>query len=254
MIIAIDVGGTNLEAALISKGKIIKKQSIPTEAKKGKRIVLKNILKVIDSVFDKKSKAICVATAGPFVNFEKRTVSTSNLPLKNFSFKKFLYNNYRKKVFVDNDANCFTLGEAVYGSGKKFNTVFGITLGTGIGGGLVVDKKIYHGRGNALEICYMIMNFRESIERISQKLKDRQGYIRNFERLGYYLGFALVNYITLFDPDIVVFGGNISYYNWDKFEGSMLKVVKERYFGKSPLIIKTRLKNAALLGAYSLAQ
>lgn len=252
MIVSLDIGGTTIESALISKGKILKKYEIKTG--KVKRVVIKNIKKSVDAVYDKKAKAICVATAGPFVNFEKGIIWTGNLPLKRFNIKKFLYNKYRKKVFVDNDANCFTLGEALYGAGKKYKTVLGITLGTGIGGGLVIDKKIYHGRGNALEISYMIMNFKESIERIYQKLKDRQGYVRNFERLGYYLGFALVNYINLFDPDIVVFGGNVSYYSFDKFKGSLLKVVKERYFTKPPEIIKTKLKNAALLGAYSLAQ
>ena len=72
--------------------------------------------------------------------------------LKNVPLKKIMQNKFKLPVFLDNDAKCFTLGEAIFGNGKKHENVVGITLGTGFGCGLVIHKKIYHGRSNATEL------------------------------------------------------------------------------------------------------
>ena len=67
----------------------------------------------------------------------------------------------KTKGALDNDANCFILGESLYGSGKGCNNLIGLTFGTGVGGGIIINKKVYHGKGNAGELGHI------TIKRIS---------------------------------------------------------------------------------------
>ena len=244
--LCLDIGGYKISSALIDN-KIIKKYTVLTEAEKGKSSVLRNITKAIDKVYDKRIISINVAAAGPFKDFKKGILDSVNLPLKNFNLKKFLYKKYKKNVKIDNDAKCFALGEAVFGAGKKYDNILGITLGTGIGGGIIINKKIYHGRGNASEIGHMIMNFRNDIETIFQKLKSN-GEIRSYKMLGYYLGHAIVNYIHILDPDIIIIGGGISKH-FNEFEKEMNSIVRKKCMFEPCKIVKAKLKDSALLGA-----
>jgi len=247
MKLCLDIGGYKISSALIHNNRIIKRYTILTEAQKGRKRVLNNILKAINAFYNKKIASINIATAGPFNDLKKGIVNTVNLPLKNFNLKEFIYKKYKKQVKIDNDAKCFALGEAVFGAGKKYKTVLGITLGTGIGGGLIINKKIYHGKGNATEIGHMIMNFRQDIETIFQKLKNPDGNIRSYKMLGYYLGHAIVNYIHILDPDIIIIGGGISKY-FNEFEKEMNKIIKEKCMFRPCKIVKAKLEDSALLG------
>src|SRR3989338_8523287 len=151
-IIGVDLGGTNIKTALIaSNGKIIKKCEIPTEAKKGTKTIISNIISSIKKVKSGKIKGIGIGSPGP-MDYKKGIITNPvNLPFKNVPLKKIIQKKFKIPVFLDNDAKCFTLAEAVFGSGKKYENVVGITLGTGFGCGLVINKKIYHGRSNATE-------------------------------------------------------------------------------------------------------
>ncbi len=280
-IIGVDLGGTNIKAALVSpQGKIIKKCEIQTEAEKGAKAVISNIVSSIEKVEYGKISGIGIGSPGP-MDYERGVITNPvNLPFKNVPLKKIIKNKFKVPVFLDNDAKCFTLGEAVFGKGKKYENVIGITLGTGFGCGLVVNKKIYHGRGNAMEFGHTTIEHdgiksksgnNGSIEeyvaargitslfdgKASPKevyllaLKGNKKAIETYNNVGYYLGIGLTNIIYAFDPDIIVIGGKISN-AWEFFNKSMNKTVKERYFSKPCKIVKSKLKDAGILGAAAL--
>jgi glucokinase len=279
-IIGVDLGGTNIKAALVSqKGKMIKKYETKTEAKKGTKAVINNIISAIKKVSSGKILGIGIGSPGP-LDYKKGTIlNPVNLPFRNVPLRKVIENKFKLKTFLDNDANCFTLAEAIFGQGKKYENTVGITLGTGLGGGVVINKKIYHGRNNAAELGHMTINYdgpksrcrnngcietyvaARGIKRIYKgsdpysiyklALQGNKKAIKTFKEMGYYLGIGLANIIYTIDPDIIVIGGKISN-SWNFFSKSMNKTVKERYFSKPCKIVKSNLKNAGILGAGAL--
>jgi glucokinase len=280
-IIGVDLGGTNIKTALINlDGKIIKRYETKTRVNKGSVILINNIIDSIEKVKIKNIAGIGIGSPGP-LNYKTGTVlKPVNLPFRNVPLRKIIQNKFETKVFLDNDANCFTLGEAVFGSGRKYEDVVGITLGTGIGGGIVINKKIYHGRNNAAELGHTTINYdgpksrcgnhgciethvgARGITRIFDKksephsiqklaLKGNKKAIETYKKMGYYLGIGLANIIYALDPDVMVIGGKISN-SWKLFSKSMNQTIKKRYFSKPCPIVKSKLKDAGVLGAGAL--
>jgi len=279
-IIGVDLGGTNIKTALINlDGKIIKRYETKTRVNKGSVILINNIIDSIEKVKIKNIAGIGIGSPGP-LNYKTGTIlKPVNLPFRNVPLRKIIQNKFETKVFLDNDANCFTLGEAVFGSGRKYEDVVGITLGTGIGGGIVINKKIYHGRNNAAELGHTTINYdgpksrcknhgciethvaARGIKRMfgssnpysiyKLALKGNKKAIKTFDSMGYYLGIGLTNIIYALDPDIIVVGGKISN-SWKLFSKSMNQTIKKRYFSKPCPIVKSKLKDAGVLGAGAL--
>jgi len=279
-IIGVDLGGTNIRAGLVLGSKVIKKVEVKTEPDKGKAIVIKNLVKAINNVMTKGVIGIGIGSPGPLDYRKGLIIRTKNIPLERVNLKKILEKKFNVPVFVDNDANCFALGEAVYGSGKKHNCVIGLTIGTGVGGGIVINKKVLHGRLNAGELGHMTIKFdgrkarscnngdleeyvstrgimrtakglkaKTPLDVYNLALKGNKKAINVFEKMGFYLGIAVANFVNIFDPDVVIIGGGISN-AWKFFSKSMKKTVKQRaYVNKNPIIIQSRLKDAAVLGA-----
>ncbi|MEN2997505.1 MAG: ROK family protein [Brevinematia bacterium] len=159
MYVGVDLGGTNIKAGLVDDdGKIISSLMIPTEANLGWERVIANIKKVIANLLkDGQVNAIGVGVPGP-VDFKKGLIrEMPAIPgAKNISVADELKKEFGKPVFVDNDANNFALGEVVFGVAKGRRFVVGVTLGTGIGGGIVIDGKLYRGVKNyAGEVGHM---------------------------------------------------------------------------------------------------
>ncbi len=280
-IIGVDLGGTSTKAALVSpQGKIIKKCEVSTEAEKGAKAVINNIVSSIEKVKDGKIQGIGIGSPGP-MDYKKGIITNPvNLPFKNIPLKGIIKNKFKAPVFLDNDAKCFTLGEAVFGNGKKYWNVIGITLGTGFGCGLVINKKIYHGRGNATEIGHttikhdglksksgndgsieeyvaargiaMLFGGKTSPKEIyGLALKGNKKAIETYNKAGYYLGIGLANITYAFDPDIIIIGGKISN-AWHFFHKAMEEEIKKRYFAKPCPVVKSELKDAGILGAAAL--
>lgn len=162
-VISVDIGGTWIKSAVVSRGKIVSKVHMQkTHARKGKKSVLKNIISSIkvfeDYLKKRKAKAVGIGCPGP-LDYRTGIIKASvNIPLKGVNLAKYVKNRFKKykvKVFLDNDANCFVLAEALYGAGKNYSNVAGFTLGTGIGGGIIHNKKIFHGMRDAGELGHI---------------------------------------------------------------------------------------------------
>ena len=159
-IVGVDVGGTTIKSALLSpKGSILRRHEVRTEAKKGAKEIIKRIFSSIEEVKEEGILGIGIGSPGP-MDYRKGIITNPvNLPFKNTPLKKIVGGKFKVPVFLDNDANCFALAEALFGQGKPYNNVVGITLGTGFGGGLVIGKKLYYGKGNAAELGHMSIKY-----------------------------------------------------------------------------------------------
>lgn len=145
--IGVDLGGTNISVGLVNeKGKVLEKISVPTLSERGKEAVIddiKNICIKLTEMSKEKINSIGVGTPG-IVNREKgEVILASNLKFENVNIVKEL--NLDVPVFIENDANCAAFAEYIFGAAKGHKNSITITLGTGVGGGVILDGKIFTG-------------------------------------------------------------------------------------------------------------
>ena len=150
MKVGIDLGGTKTEALLIDeKGNKIYSKRIPTQ--KNYQGTLNGIVELISEIEQKFKNINSIGIGMPgAISLETSLIKSANsIWMNGKPFKSDLEKLLQKKVKIENDANCFTLSEAVDGAGKSYSIVFGVIIGTGTGAGIVIDKKIIRGNNYA---------------------------------------------------------------------------------------------------------
>jgi glucokinase len=163
--VGVDLGGTSIKVGLVdSKGKIVKKVSLDSCVSNGPEAVIEQIVKGIKSVTNKKNdKILGIGIGSPgAVKLKKGTVENPpNFPnWGKVHLGKAIKEKFDCDVYVENDANAAAIGELIYGAGKKLENFIMITLGTGVGGGIIINKKIYRGEtGGAGEIGHVTIDY-----------------------------------------------------------------------------------------------
>lgn len=161
--IGIDLGGTYIKAGLVDEsGKILKKQQFPTLAEKNdKEIVISQIEKSIEFAYENDIEGIGIGTPG-VVDDQGIVYEAPNLPeWDNINLKKIFEEKFRKPVIVENDVNTIAWGEYLFGAGRGSKTMICITLGTGLGGGIVKDGKLLRGgKYSAIEIGHITIDYK----------------------------------------------------------------------------------------------
>lgn len=163
--VGIDLGGTHIAVGLVDEnGKIIHKDSVPTGRERPYQEIIKDMamlsLKVIkDSGVDMKDvKYIGIGSPGVPNSKEGFIVYSCNLNFRNTPVRAEMQKYIDLDVYIDNDANCAALAESVAGAAKGVDHSIAITLGTGVGGGVVINKKIYSGFNFAAsELGHMVV-------------------------------------------------------------------------------------------------
>lgn len=156
--IGVDLGGTKIYTAISNElGEIINEEVVPTEANKGPEQIIDKILNSIKNVSKniemEQIKAIGIGSPGPLDVKNGLIVSPPNLPIRNFNVVDAIKKEFGLPTFLDNDANAATLGEYIFGAGKGTENMVYITASTGVGGGAILNGKIYRGStSNALEV------------------------------------------------------------------------------------------------------
>ena len=159
--IGVDLGGTNIKIGIVSeKGKLVKSTSIKTEADIGPKKVITNIIRGVELILVKnKLKIQGIGIGCPGVVSTKKGIveNAPNLPgWKNVKLGSIIKEKFGYKVHLENDANGAAIGELIFGAGKKIDSFIMVTLGTGVGGGIVFNKKIFRGEfGAAGEIGHI---------------------------------------------------------------------------------------------------
>lgn len=271
-VIGVDLGGTSVRAALVRKGKIIQYVKRPTEVKKGRKQIIKNIIESIEQVKTRKIKGIGIGCPGP-ADYEKgKILNTPNLkPLNGVNLKNIIQKKFKVKVKMENDANCATLAEKQFRKNKNFVV---LTLGTGIGSGVIIDGKLYRGKGKATELGHIIIDNGKDLEdlasggaiirrakkefrkkllardlvALSKKKNKKATKIIN-ESAGY-LGIGLASISNIFDPEVIVLTGGVkdagSYY---------LNIAKKKMNQVAMLkcnVVWSKIKHPGVIGAASL--
>lgn len=155
--IGVDIGGTEIKFGVLNnKNELIYKTQMPTDCSSADKLIGDIADKCKEIMKEYYISGVGVGTPGFIRN---GLVSAVNLPFASTDLKKELECKLNVSVKVSNDANCAALGEAICGSGKESQNIVMLSLGTGIGGGIIVDGKIYEGRGSAGEIGHLIINY-----------------------------------------------------------------------------------------------
>ena len=240
MQIGIDLGATKIEAVLLKEnGLELHRDRI--QSPKNYQKTISDITNIVNNIEKKFKKNLNVGICHPgSTNLETGFIQNAfNSPwLNNQTFSKDISKSLNRNVYCENDANCFALSEAFDGSAKDFKTVFGIILGSGCGGGLVIDKKIIIGpnsftgewghipigkpdsetnieeyiSGKGLERKFTArFNKNLSAHEIFKNAKDNsQDEIEIIDEFKKKLARSLSLIINVIDPDAIVFGGGVS--------------------------------------------
>ena len=164
-VVGVDMGGTKILAAVINaKGEIVQQAKRATKPKKGPEEVIERITRCIREAIDgaelkpSQIRAIGIGSPGPLDPETGVIIFAPNLGWSNVPLKAKLEANLSIPTFVDNDVNVGTLGEYAFGAGRGVKNLVGIFVGTGIGGGIILDGKLFHGvNKTAGEVGHMIV-------------------------------------------------------------------------------------------------
>ena len=212
-IIGIDIGGSKIIAALVKSGKIFYKLKIPTPKSRKEfcdelRIIIERLIKETSEPGN--IKKIGCGIAG-VIDMKNGVISNApNLKfLNNFNIKKWLRKEFRSDVRVDNDARCFLRAEYMFGAGRGYKNLVGITFGTGVGGGIIVNGKLIYGANDSAgELGHMMMDEGKDLETLTVKQARRLKFSKTaIEKFKKNLNIGLANIINILDPEVTIIGG-----------------------------------------------
>jgi predicted NBD/HSP70 family sugar kinase len=242
-VLGIDVGGSKIAAGLVDRQGRVSQCLVFKTSKNNLADQLTGIV-----LNFKGFTKVGIGMPGQ-INSAGKVIHLANIPkFRQVNFKKLLEQRTNKKIFLENDAKCFAYAEAVKGAGRKYSSVAGLILGTGVGVGLVQGKRVYRGAdGLAGEFGQFPMLDGKTLE----KHVKSAGRFSNASEAQKYLSLLLA-YITLsFNPEIIVLGGA-----WSKIRG-MAKVSQKTlgnlmYPNKTKVVV-SKLAHAGVVGAALIA-
>jgi glucokinase len=170
-IVGVDLGGTNIVVGLlpIQGGDVTGFRTQPTESQRGAKAVVDRMVAMVEEAIAEVTAeagttrdavaGVGIGSPGPLDRKTGTVINTPNLGWRNFPLRDLMSNALKLPCTLDNDANCATYGEWWLGAGRGTQTLVGLTLGTGIGGGIVLNGEIYHGCSDvAGEIGHMTID------------------------------------------------------------------------------------------------
>ncbi len=272
-IIGIDLGGTHVRAGVVYEGvlKDISSSRIPGSGTVDE--VLQVIYNLVDPLVNENIKAIGIGVPS-VVDIEKGIVyDVQNIPSwKEVALKELLEKRYNCPALINNDANCFALGEKHFGKGQHTHSMIGLTVGTGMGAGIIINDKLYAGvncgagefgmveyldkyfeyyaSGQFFENCYQTNG-----EVVFKKAQDGDPLsIIILEELGTHIGNAVRMILYTYSPELIILGGSISK-SYSFFEKNMWERIRTYAYSNTlnqfHLEI-SELENCGVLGAAAL--
>jgi len=247
MVIGIDIGGTKITGVVYSNKKVVRDLTVvmPNNLRDFEKVLLK-LVDFLSAGY--KISAVGVGMAGLIDGKKGTVVYSPNIKfIKNLNLVKFLRLNGISRVKLDNDANCFTRGVLEAGEGRKLNNFLVLTLGTGIGGGIVINKKIYRGLNDqGGELGHALINH-EYFESAYQQLRNR----KDFKGAGRVIGRGLASLTNIFAPQAIIIGGGYGHNEAKKYLPSAKSEMKKFLFNKNSKtkVLISNLNNAGALGA-----
>ena len=228
MRIGVDLGGTNIRAGLVDGQKIIRKAKVACPAKGSCEEVIETVAGLINEVMCPEVESIGIGV--PSVVDTRRGIiyNVANIPSwVEVHLKDILEERFGVTVNINNDSNCFTLGESRFGKGQGFTDMVGVTLGTGVGAGVIIGGKLYEGRnagaGEVGCLSYLDKDYESYCStpffvahnttgaELSAKAEagDAEA-IALWNEFGHHLGELAKAILFAYDPEAIIFGGGIA--------------------------------------------
>lgn len=271
--IGVDMGGTTITAGRFTNNQLEKKVVYPTEAFRGRGEIVLTLIDSIDQVWNADCKALGIGVPG-FIDLKNGVITRiSNIPAFNgIPLVNIIADHFKVPVYMNNDANCFVLGEKIFGAGKNKQNIVGLSLGTGLGAGLFISGQLVTGTsggaGELGQIAYLDKTYEdycsgkffqsqfncdgsllyEKAESGNEKALDA------FNQFGFHLA-QLIKLIYYFiDPELIVIGGSVSN-SFNLFKPALINTLQTD-LGKSTIdsleIVSSGLTDGALFGAAAL--
>lgn len=243
MKIGVDLGGTNVRAALVDGTKVITKKKAPCPAKGTQEEVIEAIAALVEPLVCEKVTSIGIGVPSVVDTTNGIVYNVANIPSwQEVHLKEIFEKRFGIPVHINNDANCFTLGESRFGQGRGYKDVVGITLGTGVGAGIIINGHLYEGRnagaGEIGCLSYLDKDYESycstpffvahntSGAELAAKAEagdpEAQALWNEF---GHHLGELVKAALFAYDPEAIIFGGGIAA-GHPYFEDALRKTVE----------------------------
>jgi glucokinase len=273
MTIGIDLGGTNVRCGLVDNGSVVTRLSEPCRSDRPENEVLEQIAELISRLMNPSVRGIGIGVPS-VVDVQKGIVyNVANIPSwKEVHLKDILEAKFGLPIFVNNDANCFALGEQRCGAGKPYRNILGVTLGTGVGAGIIINNELYcgtnTGAGEVGCLPYLehtlefycgsafFTEFHNTTGKDAMELakSGEENALKIWNEFGKHIGVLVKIILYTYDPDAIIFGGSIvNAYSY--FEAAMrIEMATFDYpetVRKIQILISTR-DDISILGAAAL--
>jgi glucokinase len=272
-VIGIDLGATNIRGALVTDDLHSDIVSRRIKSDGTEEEVLEDVFWVVDKLIDSTVKAIGIGVPSVVDVAEGIVYDVQHIPSwKEVHLKSIMEARYNIPVYVNNDANCFALGEFYFGKGKGSESLTGLTLGTGLGAGIITNGKLYSGyncgAGEIGCISYLDENlefycsgsFFQNVHQLDglkvyeAAKKGEDQALKLYAELGKHIGEAIKITMYAYDPQVIIMGGSVSQ-AYEYFHEAMWAQLKTFAYQKSVERIRieiSELENSGILGAAAL--
>jgi glucokinase len=272
-ILGVDLGASGVRVGKVRAGSLGRVTSSPISGRERAEVVAGEVYRAIDGVFDDEVAGIGCGVPS-VVDVDRGIVyNVENIPAwREVPLKDELETRYGVPVYVNNDANAFAVGELYFGHGRGYRNLVGVTLGTGLGAGIIIDGRLYNGsncgageigaipyRDHTIEHYCASSFFHEQAgmdgEAVFRRALAGDPQARQlFRRYGDSLGYALLVVLYAYDPEMVVLGGSISQ-ALPFFEPAMRERLRTYSYPHSLQrlrLVRSEVEHVAVLGAAAL--
>lgn len=274
-LIGVDLGGTKVEAARITGANLQQSERKLIQARGEADGVIQDLIEVIRAVWQPEVSGIGVGVPS-VVDVEQGIVyDVQNIPSwKEVPLQAILEAQFGVPVRINNDANCFALGEKYFGEGRDVDSFIGLIVGTGMAGGVIIDGKLYNGRNCGAGEFGMLPYLDHHLEYYAagqyfQNIHGTDGAtvaeraqngdptaLTLFQDFGYHLANGIMTILYTFDPALIVLGGSVSKsYQW--YEAALWERLQSFGFSNTVDNLEIRVSshpNIAVLGAAMLVR
>ena len=269
------MGATKVHLGVVQDGILLTQLKLPTSAHASQEQVLAEIAEGIAQLLDEQVAGIGIGVPGLMDEAAGYVYDVVNIPSwQEVPLRQYIEDRFHIPVYLTNDANTFVLGEKVYGKAKPYKNVVGITLGTGMGAGIIINHSLYtgtlSGAGEFGSIPYLDKTYdaycggkffqhKYGMEGSQMRKRAEAGdkeAIDAFQAYGKHLGSVVNLILYTLSPEAIFLGGSVSK-SFHLYKESMLECVQAFPFKRvtAKLVIEpSDIDNAALLGAAALYQ
>ena len=272
-VIGVDIGGTTIQVGNVLNGCLLNEKSIKVNGRDTENKILQDLIDTIDIIYSSNVSAIGIGVPAVVDSNLGIVYDVQNLPSwKEVHLKEIISSHFKVPVFINNDANCFVVGEHVFGEAKGFDNVIGLCIGTGLGMGVIINGLLYNGvlcgageigmlsfkesiLENYTSSSFFANNYKKSASELAilAKKGDTEA-LEAFSVFGKHLGEGIKNILYMYAPEAIIMGGSISK-AYPYFKASMEESIQTFAYPKQIENFELKISNessSAILGAAAL--